>query len=86
MNLQLWAGVAAVVASFVGAALYQPHHVDRRFEAMEKRFGDLRNDIGHRVAAIDKRFDDLKDWIRAELRRIDDRLDRLEHPIVGKEG
>jgi len=72
---QLWGAVATVVVTVMGTVLYQTHHIDKRFEAIEKRFED-------RFAALDKRFDDLKDWIRAELRRIDDRLDRLEHPVV----
>ena len=87
-----WSQVGTIVGALVVVMGAFAYHMDRRFDAVNKRFDDLRSETNKRFDdlrsemklgfdAIDKRFDDLKDWVRAEIRRIEERLERLEHPV-----
>jgi hypothetical protein len=69
--IHIWAAALAIVL----AVVFQTHHIDKRFDAADKRLDDFRSAVDKRLddfkSAIDKRFDDLKDWIKAEIKALE---------------
>jgi len=57
--------------------------MDKRFEAVDKRFEDLRADMNKRFEAVDKRFDDLRADMNRRFEAVDRRFASMQWLIGG---
>ena len=52
--------------------------LEARFEAVDKRFDDLRSEMNSRFESVDKRFDDLRSEMNSKFESVNKRFDSVD--------
>jgi hypothetical protein len=71
---QSWVQVGTICAVLVAALIYQTHYIDKRFEAVDKRFDDLKDWIRAELRRIDERLDSLTERVAKIEEKLEQRI------------